>query len=38
MGITRTKWWVGAPAPVVFSLLTLGAFVIFLNVKPISAG
>eukprot|EP00090_Calanus_glacialis_P012013 TRINITY_DN20461_c0_g1_i1.p1 TRINITY_DN20461_c0_g1~~TRINITY_DN20461_c0_g1_i1.p1 ORF type:complete len:299 (-),score=42.69 TRINITY_DN20461_c0_g1_i1:182-1078(-) len=38
MGITRTKWWVGERVPVVFSILTLGAFVIFLNVKPISAG
>ena len=38
MNILRTKWWVGEPVPIVLSFLTLGAFVVLINVKPISAG
>ena len=38
MGLSRAKFWVCESMPVIFSILTFGAFLIFINVKPISGG
>ena len=38
MGAPRAKYRVCESMPVIFSILTFGAFLIFINIKPISAG
>jgi len=38
MGSKQTMTWVGVSMPVVYSILSFGAFITFINVNPISAG